>query len=171
MRARLDLDTQRGDALASEDVARLEAHETSTAAVERRVAVAETRRARLAGEIEAAEAEAEQAHRLTLYREGQAALIQARAIMTRDYMEAARAVADAIRRADRLRLKIEAANAALPADAEKLSIILEEDNSAPSLTFSNRLSKAHGAVRDFVNLPGVESGEYVYSAPCWGWPR
>lgn len=81
VRARHDLEERRDDVLASEDVAQLEAHETAVAAVERRVAVAENRCTRLAGEIEATEAEAEQARRRAAYAQAEKALAEGRRVL------------------------------------------------------------------------------------------
>lgn len=125
VRAQTDLAERRDDVLASEDVAQLEAHETAVAAVERRVAVAETKCTRLAGEIEDAEAEAEQARRRASYRQAEKALAEARAIIVEEYAPAAKALAEILRRASKLRDVVFEANKLLPADAEPLSVQLE----------------------------------------------
>ena len=125
VRARHDLDERREAVLASEDVARLEQHEVAVAAVERRLAVAEARRDRLAGEVEAAEADAEQAARRAAYKQAEKGLAEARRLIADEYPAAAHAVVEILKRAQALRNAAAKANEALPLDAEPLDLILE----------------------------------------------
>ncbi|MCJ2138391.1 hypothetical protein MKK69_30785 [Methylobacterium sp. J-026] len=119
------LEDRRDDALASEDVAELEAHETAVGAVERRLAVAQTRHARLAGEVDAAEVEAEQARRRAFYAQAEQALAEARQVIADEYPAAAQALADILKRAGQLRSVAREANASLPDGAEPLDTVLE----------------------------------------------
>jgi hypothetical protein len=125
VRARHDLEDRRDAVLASEDVSQLEQHEVALAAVERRLAVAEARCTRLAGEIEAAEAETEQAVRRAAYKAAEKGLTEARRIVAEEYPAAARAIVEILKRADALRSAAIKANEALPVDAEPLDLILE----------------------------------------------
>ncbi len=125
VRARQDLEERRDDVLASEDEAQLEAHETAVAAVERRVAVAETRCTRLAGEIEAAEAQAEQDRRHAAYAKAQEALTEGRRVLAQEYVPAAKALVEILNRAMQLRAVIFEANKNLPEGADPLSTMLE----------------------------------------------
>lgn len=128
VRARHDLEDRREDVLASEDVAQLEAHETAMAAVERRVAVAETRCSRLAGEIEAAEAEVEQARRRAIHAEAEKALEEARRLMRTEYVQRAQAVAETLRQVAALRAVVLRANESLPINAEPIETNVEPPN-------------------------------------------
>ncbi|KAA0122238.1 hypothetical protein CIW48_19805 [Methylobacterium sp. P1-11] len=125
VRARQDLEERRDDVLASEDVAQLEAHEIAVAAVERRVAVAEIRCTRLAGEIETAEAEAEQARRRAAYAQAQEALAEGRRVLEQEYLPAAMALVEILNRARTLRAAIAAANEVLPDGSDPLPTMLE----------------------------------------------
>jgi|GEM_PF-2802413 len=124
-REREVLEDRRDDALASEDVAELEAHETAVAGAERRLAVAQTRHTRLAGGVEVAEAEAELARRHAFYAQAERALAEARAIIADEYPAAAMALADVLKRAGQLRSVAREANASLPDGAEPLDLVLE----------------------------------------------
>ncbi|WP_419829856.1 hypothetical protein [Methylobacterium sp.] len=125
VRAQTDLSERRNDVLASEDVGQLEAHETALAAVERRVAVADTRCTRLAGEIEAAEAQAEQARRRIEYAKGEKALAEGRRLLAEEYVLAAKALVEILKRGEKLRAAIIEANEHLPEGCDPLSTMLE----------------------------------------------
>jgi hypothetical protein len=127
VRAQTDLAERHDDVSASEDVGQLEAHETALAAVERRVAVAETRCIRLAGEIEAAEAQAEQARRRAIYVQAQEALAEGRRVLAKEYLPAAKALAEILKRARDLRQIVAEANKHLPDKADPLSTMLEAE--------------------------------------------
>ncbi|MCJ2142167.1 hypothetical protein [Methylobacterium sp. E-066] len=125
VRAQTDLAERRDAVLATEDVAQLEAHEAAVAAVERRVAVAEARCTRLAGEIETAEAQTEQARRRVEYAKGEKALAEGRRVLQHEYLPAAKALAEILNRADKLRAAIIEANKQLPEGCDPLSTMLE----------------------------------------------
>lgn len=127
VRAQTDLAERRDDVLATEDVGQLEAHETALAAVERRVAVAEARCTRLAGEIEAAEAQAEQARRRVEYAKGEKALAEGRRVLQHEYLPAAKALAEILNRAEKLRAAIYEANDHLPDGCDPIPTMLEPE--------------------------------------------
>lgn len=127
VRAQTDLAERRDAVLATEDESQLEAHEAAVGAAERRVAVAETRCTRLAGEIEVAEAQAEQDRRRAAYAQAEKALAEGRRVLEREYLPAAKALAEILQRARELRQVIIEANKLLPDGVDPLSTMLEAE--------------------------------------------
>ena len=127
IRTRHDLEDGRVDTVEAGDLDALEALDRDIERAKRRIDIAESRFARLTLDLQAAEAEAEQARRHALRAEAEAAMTEMQRLIQEEYPPAAMALAALLNRAKELRTVAIRANNELPEGAEPVSTIAEPE--------------------------------------------
>lgn len=134
VRVRHDLEDRRGDVVADGDEEGLRQHDEKIAAAKRRIDLAESKHARTLLDLQSEERATEQARRRVIHERGTAAIAEARAIMAAEYVPAAQAVVDVLKRVAELRAVARAANLDLPEDTAPIELTAEPFNGRNWLT-------------------------------------